>query len=72
MNPADAIRSLAKIPEQLLGSLGGIPYPLLQALAAWLDGGEDSQDSAEALERLPSVLRSELALARMQERAAKG
>lgn len=69
---ADAIRAMSKLPEPVLGQLGSMPYSALQALAAWLSAEDDTPEPTDALERLPAALKSELALARMQERAAKG
>jgi hypothetical protein len=67
---ADAVRALSKLPPPVLSQLAGLPFEAIKALADWLDGNDDHPEPTEALEML-GVLKSEIALARMQERAAK-
>ena len=69
MNLADGARALAAIPEAVLEQLAPIPYAVLKALVAWLDHEDDNATAPAELEQLPTVLKSELALARAEARA---
>lgn len=71
MNAADAIRSVSRISEPLWVELVKLGLDAIRALAEWLDGDDDHPAPTHVLERLPDVLSSELALARMESRAAR-
>lgn len=60
---------LAKLPPEAYAALVALEQAAVQAIADWLDGDDSHPAPTGALERLPDVLQSELALARAEKRA---
>lgn len=66
-----AVAALAKLAPDAFDVIRALDFTAIHALAEWLLGNDDEPEPTGVLNRLPDVLRSELALARMEARAAK-
>lgn len=64
-----ALSELSKLTPDAFDAVTSLGLTAVQALAEWLDGA-DVPEPVGALNRLPSVLSSELALERAEKRAA--